>query len=264
MWKALLLNVVGGILAGLAFSAWRVFSRTFAKYRFKQIFGQKAAVEGISLVYEEFVLRNQAERYAYCKPGQETSPRVFSVTRPIPITTVRSISYLSSAIGKAIGQTPAVRSERDVCNMMDFDYVSFGGPFSNVMTETALANSGNRLVEFDQKEFRRKSDGKPIIQLKPSFDYGLILKIHPAQFPERVWIACAGIGERGTSGAAWYLANKWQELRRRTSGSSFAAIVKVEPDVQTGRDQSAELLALLIQKETKIENIVFENACVLL
>ncbi|MFZ3244749.1 MAG: hypothetical protein WA185_06710, partial [Candidatus Acidiferrales bacterium] len=83
------------------------------------------------------------------------------------------------------------------------------------MTKSCQENSGNRLAKFDQpnSQFIRASDGKPLAKLDPNFDHGLILKIHPAQFPDRVWITCAGMGERGTSGSAWFLANKWQEIR---------------------------------------------------
>jgi hypothetical protein len=43
-------------------------------------------------------------------------------------------------------------------------------------------------------------------------DHGFILRITPPEFPTRSWIVCAGLGEWGTSGSSWFLANKWQEL----------------------------------------------------
>lgn len=70
-------------------------------------------------------------------------------------------------------------------------------------------------------------------------DYGIILKINPAQFPGRTWIACAGMGEFGTSGAAWFLSKKWPELERLAQGAgSFFALLAVEP----GKDESAVLV----------------------
>jgi len=32
----------------------------------------------------------------------------------------------------------------------------------------------------------------------------------PADFPNHSWIVCAGLGEWGTSGTAWYLAHRWR------------------------------------------------------
>jgi hypothetical protein len=37
------------------------------------------------------------------------------------------------------------------------------------------------------------------------------LKIIPKSFPNRVWIAVAGLGEWGTSGAAWFLSKNWKK-----------------------------------------------------
>jgi len=129
------------------------------------------------------------------------------------------------------------------------------------MTETCLDNAGNRLVTFDQtiNQFKRKNDTQALVNFTAGSDFGLILKLHPVQFPERVWIVCAGIGERGTSGAAWYLANKWQELRSRAYDKPFAAILKVEGDVYSGRDQSAELLKIMVLNGDKIESTNLEN-----
>lgn len=261
MWGNLALNVIGGILAGLGFSLWHTIAQNFTKRRFKQIFGLNAINEGITLVYEEMALPFQGVTHPYCKPGGETAGRHFSISRPIPVASVRAVSYLSNTIGKFLGRSPALRSDIEIRNFLDLDFICFGGPFSNIMTETCMANGGNRLVIFDQNvnQFKSKSDGQPIVKFDPRFDYGLILKLHPVQFPERVWIACAGINERGTSGTAWYLANRWQELRSKTADKPFAAIFRVEPDVHSGRDQSAELLKIIVLKGEKTETTNFER-----
>jgi len=262
VWENLTLNVIGGILAGWAFAVWHIAVKALSKYRFKQIFGFKASDEGITLVYEELASLVQGDKFIYCKPGDEASGRRLSISRPIPIASVRAVSYLSNAIGKFIRRSPAVRSDTEVRSLLDLDFICFGGPFSNAMTQTCLENAGNRLVTFDQtiNQFKRKNDTQALVNFVSGFDYGLILKLHPVQFPERVWILCAGIGERGTSGAAWFLANKWKEIWKRTSDNPFAAILKVEGDVHSGRDQSAELLKLIVVQGDRIETTNVENA----
>jgi hypothetical protein len=248
VWRNLTLNVIGGILAGWTFSIWRFAVRELTKGRFRQIFGSNAVAEGITLIYEEMTLPSHLGSHPYLKPGFETTGRFFSIARPIPIASVRAISYLSNAIGKVIERSPTIRSDTEVRNTLDLDFICFGGPFSNIMTETCFTNGGNRLVNFDQTstQFKAKNDEQPLIKIDAKFDYGVILKLHPVQFPERVWIACAGIGERGTSAAAWYLANKWKELRHKTKDKPFAAFFRVEPDAHSGRDQSAELLKIIV------------------
>lgn len=247
MWENLLLNVVGGILAGWTAYLWQVAKRRVTNYQFKQIFGTHK--DGITLVYEEMILPPEFGSFPYIRPRPGISPQSnFSISRPIPIASVRAISYVSTAIGNFIKRSPEVRSDLDTRSILDLDFICFGGPLSNLMTETCMINSGNHLVVFEQDkvQFSLKSDGQPAVQFDPKFDYGLILKLHPAQFPDRVWISCAGIGERGTSGAAWYLANRWKELRIEAKDRPFAAIVRVEPNVEYGRDQSAELLKIII------------------
>ncbi len=164
MWENLTLNVIGGILAGWAFALWHAAAKALTKYRFKQIFGFKASEEVPTLVYEELASLVQGQKFIYCKPGDEASGRRLSISRPIPIASVRAVSYLSNTIGKFIGRSPAVRSDIEVRSLLDFDFICFGGPFSNVMTETCLDNTGNRLVVFDQatSQFRRKNDGQAL------------------------------------------------------------------------------------------------------
>ena len=80
------------------------------------------------------------------------------------------------------------------------------GIANNVKTTDLLNSTANQLVRFTNGLFVTTS-GKTII--RPSIasrriDYGLILKGHPQNMPERTWIACGGYAEWGTSAAAWY------------------------------------------------------------
>jgi hypothetical protein len=198
--------------------------------------------EGFALVYEEMVLGDSTDPFPYRRPGGDATCG-FSITRPIPIASVRSISYLSSAVGVLGGRAPVLRSDIETQSLLDFDFVCFGGPRSNLMTAGVEENEGNRLAKFDQPQRNILSlqDNRILAKTESQYDYGLILKVHPVQFPKRLWISCAGFGEWGTSGAAWFLAHKWDEIRRITHGEPFAAIVRVSP----GKDQSAQLMRVI-------------------
>ena len=107
------------------------------------------------------------------------------------------------------------------------------------------------MIKFESSNFITYRTNRPVIRPQQGFDFGLILKINPIQFPEKTWIICAGIAEWGTSGAAWYLANKWRELYRFAKGEAFAIIVKVrnlqdessEPVVRIKSPEDAESYA---------------------
>jgi hypothetical protein len=241
-WLQLGLNVIGGLLAGIATILWVELRSRTRRWKFKQIFGRAIYEVGFALVYEEMVLGDTTEPFPYRRPGGDSTSG-FSITRPIPIASVRSISYLSSAVGVLGGRAPVLRSDIETQSLLDFDFVCFGGPRSNLMTASVEENEGNRSAKFDhpQRHILSLQDNSILAQTEAHCDYGLILKIHPAQFPKRVWISCAGFGEWGTSGAAWFLAHKWEEIRRIAHAEPFAAIIRVSP----GKDQSAQLMRVI-------------------
>jgi hypothetical protein len=84
------------------------------------------------------------------------------------------------------------------------DFVPFGGLESNFKSRDCQVNPGNRLARFDQQvtQFLDPNTKNALGGCSdPNFDYGLILKVRPTQFPNRAWLMCAGFGEWGTSGA---------------------------------------------------------------
>lgn len=210
--------------------------------RFKQVFGAGVDKPGFTLVYGELAL-NSSMLMAYVKVGGSPQAR-FSISRPVSQCELRAANYLSSSIGNGVGSTPALRSDNDVRAVLDLDFVSFGGPLSNFKSEDCQSNSNNRLAIFDQANtrFLERTGNLLAACSDPNFDYGLILKVHPTQFPKRVWLVCAGFGEWGTSGAAWYLANRWTEIRKQAKDRPFAAVVCVRPP----QDQSAECVKLVV------------------
>lgn len=152
---------------------------------------------------------------------------------------VRSISYLLNAISKHRQQPVAIESDTTAYARLSRTIVSLGSPSSNELTEIILSDARNKYASFGQDETG------PFIYLQeqrlkirafdgsPGRDLGLVLKISNQRFPGHYFYVCAGIGEWGTSGAAWYLANRWRELD--DVGEEFGEIVQVE----IGSDESA-------------------------
>lgn len=235
-------TVVRKIIGDTASSIWSRAARLFGGRRFKQVFGPGVREKGYSLVYAELDLADQSNRFPYVKP-EGPAGACFSINRPVSGSELRCVNYLAGAIGSYVGNAPSVRSDLEMRQLLDLDFISFGGPNSNMKTADCLSNAGNQLALFDQAQniFVSRATGQRLMEIEPGFDYGLILKVHPTQFPERVWIVCAGIGEWGTSGAAWFLAYKWREIRMRARKRPFAVVVRVRP----GQDQSAELMSCL-------------------
>lgn len=160
---------------------------------------------------------------------------------------VRGVAYIIRSIGEQSSIRVRVVPAQDIEDQLDLDFVAVGA-MSNHKALDLFKNSANPWVAFSREKdaFVRKKDGAVIHRSRAGYDHGIIVKIHPVQFPERTWIMCAGLGEWGTSGAAYFLANHWRDLYRMLDGKDqpFFAVVEVEE----GKDESAILLPELFEE----------------
>ena len=163
----------------------------------------------------------------------------FSAQRVASACELRAVTYVSSALSVEGGRASRVIGDDSIATKLDIDFISFG-VMNNLLTRNALANSANRFVDYDLKSgfFVSKKDGQPLCEVRAGHDYGVILKLHPDQFPKRTWIVCGGVGEWGTSGSAWFLANRWKSLAEKLKDDDqFVCIIELQP----GQDESAVL-----------------------
>lgn len=245
--ESIAFNVIGGILTIIVSWLFHKELKRWHRRRFKEIFG--AGDEPYSLVYARFILRpdlnaqlpDQGQgkgRFFLAKESDDT--KAFSAKHTASACEVRAASYVASAIGKEGNRFSSFVDDESLKNKLDIDFVSFGA-MSNRKTLDIFKNSSNDLAEFDARKgfFVWKKSRQLLCTPRNDHDYGIVLKIHPVQFPGRTWIACAGLGETGTSGSAWFLARKWKELEARIKGpAQFVALIEVEPD----KDESAILV----------------------
>jgi len=194
-------------------------------------------------------------RFPFAKPSIQG--RVLSSERVAPGCEIRAAAYIANALGRFSRIRSSVMADEAIKDRLDLDFISFG-MMSNLKTLDLCKNRANCFADFDlqRNAFVRKREGQTIYQVGPGYDFGLIIKIHPEQHRPRTWIACAGNGEWGTSGTAYFLANQWcdllsylngkdksftTKLRRRLirEDRGFLAVIKVE----IGKDESAALVA---------------------
>lgn len=221
-----------------------------------KILGQDAEPNGIfHLIYAKLKLRpdlydknRKPVKFPYKKVSSVSSlSHKFSANIAVSECELRAANYLGSIFGHYdLCRLKLTHDEREDD---DISFISFGG-LSNNMSVKVMNDNNNNFIKFSQsgQEIIFNKTNEPVITLENGYDYGLILRINPAQFTNKVWIVCAGIGEWGTSGAAWYLANKWEELLRRNRSwynplnfgkiKNFAAIIRIRPPY----DNSAELI----------------------
>lgn len=247
--EQIILNVVGGILASIIFFAifesCKWFKKQYFKKSFKQIFG-KDATKNFNIVYGKMILLPSYKKdgtpleWPYAKPDTKN---VFRITSPVSFTGTKSAKFLSESFGKNIGYAPILISDEDIKEKLDISYCSIGG-YNNYKTIDVLKSEENTFFDIIMPNIVDKENPHKTFAVDGTYDYALIIKIVPKSFPNRTWIAVAGLGEWGTSGAAWYLSRNWKKIKKITKNKPFGLVIKV----QGGKDESAEIIYHKVKK----------------
>lgn len=266
--RSLVLNVVGGFLASLvtAIAIW--FYVRFQSFSLDRVLGGKPSRSSApAIVYGQLSLPLQGPAgiitlFLYAKTprkaGPPPKPQTFRMDHPVSECEVRASNYLARMLGKAKAADTRLVSDVVAVEGNDGSFIALGGPGSNFKTEDILVCDTNIFVAQTSAFFPDDPQITPSYRGTLAQDYGFILRIRSPFFPSESLIVCAGRGEWGTSGAAWFLANKWQELRRHGDAwkagkgflrqPDFFAVVKVTE----GQDDSATLVNFYNKKRGKV------------
>jgi len=250
--EALLALSVAGVI-GLAKLAWNRWRRR----GFKKVFGARASE--YKLAFGSMVVRPDLlilaapsyRRLAQFPLAKIARPDMaFSAQSVASGCEIRAVAYVGSALNKEGRISSRVVTDDSIRQELDLDFVAFGA-MSNLKTLDMFGNPANDLADYDptMECFVSKTDRSPLYARRSGFDYGIILKVHPTQFPRRSWISCAGVGEWGTSGSAWFLANRWREISRQIRGDEkFLCVLEVTP----GQDESSRSLGIRTMATQKL------------
>lgn len=273
-WDAIFGGIISGLLGTGIWWVGTYLIKEFRNYRAKMIFGSDAdrdSEKKFNLVYAEFVLRSDIKRLInsvkfvrprleYQKPNNQIN--IISIDSPISKCEVIASNYLNSNLFSQYNIKTEILSDIRFLDLQDNDksIISFGGSGSNNVTDYILKDENNIFGDVEAINLKLGEED-------PQNAYGYILRIRPKQFNKRVWIICAGTGEQGSSGAAWYLANRYNELLKLVyywdevpdvfNGGNFVAFVKVK----YGHDDSASIIKLIKENtysfisENKLVNI---------
>lgn len=148
---------------------------------------------------------------------------------------LKAVAHLATIFESAIKGPTALLPDSEVRGEFDLNFAAVGFE-TNLQSRQAFENAGNRsrkgaiqLVNVGYPSQIKLIGGTELPRPAPKdCEYGLILKIHPREFPNRTWFVCGGEGECATTAAGYFLANKWREIYRRVGSKSFAAVVRVK------------------------------------
>lgn len=146
--------------------------------------------------------------------------------------------------GKHLSKVPDIKLDIDFDQKMDISFISIGG-MNNYKSVDCFTNPSNNFIRFDETGRIKSTTNKSIKGVEGNFDFGIILKIHPKNKPNLIWICVAGMAEWGTSGASWWLSQNWGKIHKETKDKPFACITKTI----IGSDDSTDLVHLFLSKE---------------
>lgn len=234
----LLMNIFVGILVAFIDRLIIYFPKYFKGLGFKKIFGEE--INDYYIVYGKMILNpvySSKDPFPYLKLN---SSAFFNMTNPVSFSETRASKYLSISFFNNLKSSTKLLSDDELSEKLDISYCSLGG-YNNSKTVSILNSEENKFYTFELNKITSKIEKNKRFILDSEFDYAVIIKIRNRHFPNRVQICVAGLGEWGTSGGAWFLANKWKELQKNVKGKNFGAIIRVR--FQT--DESAELVEIL-------------------
>jgi hypothetical protein len=270
--RALLQNVAGGfIVALLSF----VYLRAYARLRWfhlRRVLGtviSKSTTPAIAygqLSLPPILANGVPVTHPYIKPPRLMGPMPlqgrYSIEHPVSECEVRAATHIARLFGQV--KAPEIRLISDITAIggNEGSFISLGGPGSNYKTADILACDSNIFIQMQHAGFTLAS-GVPLpYNSTIEYDHGFILRVRSPFSQSHSLIACAGLGEWGTSGAAWYLAKRWETLMKygdswRTGWGflrqpDFLAIIKVT----RGQDDSAKLVAYYRKEQGQCRRVI--------
>lgn len=271
------LNIVGGILAGLALWGLEHLIKFFRARSFSRFFGVDDEYNIIYCLYNAPTCPKSdpsCELVFGKKARQSAGPQAHSGINLQEVTSIasaRGVGYLVEAFSRNIRKSPKVSSDVDptIETRTDISFVSIGG-VTNYKTCDLLDK--NRFLEYVARPLSIRTTGQEIARhgnAKPGNDFGFIVKIHPDNNYERTWICCFGFGITGTIGSAYYLANKWKQIRKYVSYLPFGFLgfyggyqpFGLVIQSQAGSEDSSVPLHLVIGKTGRIRDWIRMRKC---
>ena len=274
--KSILHNILGGIIVSVLTAIYMICRHRLRSYHLQRLLGFHFSPDTeVRIAYGQLLLpqlhtaSNQPITHPYVKPprrgGALPLHGTFSIEHPVSECEIRASTYIASLLGLPGVLRTSLVSDIECDPLVDSNFVSFGGPGSNYKTADILASTVNIFVQMSHNSFSLPSGQSLPYTCTRDADHGFILRITPPEFPEHSWIVCAGLGEWGTSGSAWFLAHRWKLLvalihpLAYRSGfmriPDFLAIVRVVP----GQDQSAKLEAVYRNSKGQVKKINRSN-----
>lgn len=248
------INVAAAFFVFLVGVFWDRIPKSWREFRMRQFWGRDLFVGALVICHGTL----QVDRYWNRPPAASGQPptlpspfikiyrdgAVIRISGPsenvMGDSEIRSTSYLVKELSRGLKSAVQIEPDNRAFSRLSRSVVALGSGGSNELTRLILEEPNNGFFHFGQEGnevfIQEKTTGTKYVGFRPPLakDYGIIVKLPNLRFPGSFFFVCAGLGDWGTSGAAWYLASNWNNLRSRFR-ETFGVIVEVD----IGSDESA-------------------------
>jgi hypothetical protein len=210
--------------------------------RFAAFFGPSAIFgNNIIAVLDPYThpLARVGNRYVKRFLGRKPDQPLVGEDDVLGVNAVRIVAYISALFSqyRKGGKSIPFMTDAAVADHWDGTFLCFGSSDSNIKTfdiellpqqefySFAFGSNGVRCFRAGGREFA----------IQPHIDYGVLLRLRNPYHAEHWLFVCAGIGEWGTTGSAYYLTDRWSQLHKQHRASSFLKVI----EVNVGADESA-------------------------
>jgi len=226
--------ILGAILKGnAAYDAFKRLLDRLKLLRCRKLYGNH---RDFALVYSELFLSyrivpEELRRRPFVKPHITDT---FSLHRMACVCEIRAASYITGSLTN-LGRR-VLNPESDVeWKGSATQSAILLGTTSNRWSMQLLDLAGWIRYDKIRRRFVSRRSGRCLHDLhSQSVDYGAIVRIFPRPDEKVMWTMCGGTREHGTSGCAWYLSHRLdelcQEIRQKNQPFVCIVIVKQEND----------------------------------
>ncbi len=243
-------NVVGGGIVAILIFFIQFIRKKINRRAFRKVFGDDVE-ETYHLIYPSY--QSPSLNTTYTKPASKVPRRTSGATNLTIINSTaatRTVNHLAFMIGSNSNTPTRIISDIEADTLMDISFISIGSRTSH-KTVDLFDNKNNIFIDMKGGEIQSRESGEIIIKAKSTVDFGIIVKINPLENPKRTWLCCAGFGEWGTSGAAWWLSRNWKKIYKRAKDRPFACITSTK----VGSDDSTRMIHLFLSAEDVVKTV---------
>lgn len=211
-----------------------VIPRSISKWRLLKFFGTDAVVgAAFHTVLDPYQhpLPRTGNRYIKRFFGRRNDQPLIGEDNVLGINAIRVVNYAVSlfSLYRKYDDPLRISLDEDIRDLWNGSFLCFGSSDSNIKSFDIenLHNNNFYSLQFNAQVQRCFNVRGEEFSITNEEDVGVILRLRNPYHPEHSLFICAGLGEWGTSGSAYFLFHHWEAIYKQVRGHNFCKVIRV-------------------------------------